>query len=116
MATIDECFNYNSNFDDESVFKCIAQNNFTLLKNVIKMYPESIECLDDYSNTPLLYACYRGSSRIAGYLLARGADYMRINIFGNYIYPTLASHTIQIEHFVHYFLPENRKKVKTLWI
>lgn len=68
-----------------NLFECIAQNDLTRLQSFLEKYPDAIECLDAYSNTPLLYACFRGFSEIVMYLLACGADYKRINIFGNFL-------------------------------
>lgn len=75
----------NDNFIDLNhlIFECIERNDLTTLKHLLSFDDaQFLECLDDFSNTPFLYACHLGRYRIAAYLLAHGADYKRINIFG----------------------------------
>lgn len=65
------------------IFKCIEQNDLTNLRYLLSLNAQALECLDDFSNTPFLLACYFGRNRIVHYLLSNGADHQRINIFGN---------------------------------
>lgn len=67
------------------VFGFILRNDLVGLQTALKQFPDTIEYIDQYSNTPLLYACYYGRSQIVSYLLAIGANHQRINIFGKYI-------------------------------
>lgn len=78
----------NKNLEDSSfdfnhfIFDCIARNDLQNLEHLLLLDGNAIECLDEFSNTPLLYACFYGRHRVVNYLLAKGADYKRINIFG----------------------------------
>lgn len=66
------------------VFNSISQNDFASLQSVLIIHPDALEFLDKFSNTPLLFACYCGRSQFVRYLLAHGANYKRINVFGKY--------------------------------
>lgn len=64
------------------VFDAISRNDFVKLKTALKKYPDALEYVDKCSNSPLLYACYCGQSRLVSYLLSLGANYERINVYG----------------------------------
>lgn len=66
------------------VFNAILQNDLARLRSVLHIMPDALEFTDQYSNTPLLYASYRGRSQLTRYLLAIGANPKRINVFGKY--------------------------------
>lgn len=67
-----------------SVFNLIARNDLRGLRMVFNEHPDAIEMLDRYLNTPLLYACHLGHSRVVRYLLGVGANHGQLNIFGKY--------------------------------
>lgn len=48
----------------------------------LKVPGVAIEQLDDCSNTPVLYACYLGRQRFVKLLVEAGANFNRINIYG----------------------------------
>lgn len=66
------------------IFDSIAHNDLRCLQMALSAHPDAIEMLDRYLNTPLLYACHLGHSRIVQYLLAIGANCGQLNIFGKY--------------------------------
>lgn len=65
------------------IFELVSHNNLADLETILKQFPHVLESTDLFSNTPLLYACFCGKSDLVSYLLAEGANYKRINIFGN---------------------------------
>lgn len=71
------------------VFTLILQNDLAKLRSVLNIRPDALESIDQYSNTPLLYASYRGRSQLTRYLLAIGANPKRINVFGKYSSPKI---------------------------
>lgn len=82
MERLNENIEENSFDFNHLIFECIARNDLRNLEQLLSLDGNAIECLDDFSNTPLLYACYCGRHRAVNYLLAKNADYKRINIFG----------------------------------
>lgn len=66
------------------IFDSIARDDLNGLKNILRIFPHGLELLDNCLNTPLLYACHCGRSRVVQYLLRLGANYMCLNIFGKY--------------------------------
>lgn len=67
---------------ESQIMEAVKRNDLFSLQLVLDKFPHALECIDEYSNTPLLLACYRGYDRIVAHLLKCGADYKRINIFG----------------------------------
>lgn len=67
------------------IFDLIAHNDLRGLQMALNAHPDAIEMLDRYLNTPLLYACQLGYSRIVRYLLGVGANSGQLNIFGKYM-------------------------------
>lgn len=65
------------------LFKFIAEQNFAGIEGMLSKSNVGLEHLDEISNTPFLYACYLGRYPFVKYLHKRGADIMRINVFGN---------------------------------
>lgn len=82
MERFDEKIGDNSFDFNHLIFECITRNDLQNLEHLLLLDGNAIECLDGFSNTPLLYACCYGLNRIVKYLLAKGADFKRINIFG----------------------------------
>lgn len=82
MERLNENVEDNSDDFNHLIFECIARNDLQNLEHLLLLDGNAIECLDDFSNTPLLYACYFGRHRLVNFLLAKGADFKRINIFG----------------------------------
>lgn len=67
---------------ESQVLEAVGRNDLLGLQLMLDKCPHALECIDEYSNTPLLLACYRGYERIVAHLLKCGADFKRINIFG----------------------------------
>lgn len=89
------------NFENAShlIFDAIAQNDMNDLKIALQSVPDALETADRSLNTPLLYACYCGHSRIVDYLLGLGADHGRLNLFGKHKTKTDFPQTKQLSHF-----------------
>lgn len=78
------------------VFQAIEQNDLLGLKKIIRSSRAVMELADAYSNTPLLYACYRGRKDHLLYLLSKGANPHCINIFGKYPYSTKKTNDLEL--------------------
>ncbi|XP_031640979.1 DNA replication inhibitor plutonium [Contarinia nasturtii] len=78
------------------VFDSISRNDLTALQKSLKLYPDALEYMDRFSNTPLLYASYCGRSCLVRYLFVLGANHHRINIFGQNVL-SLATYSGDIE-------------------
>lgn len=77
------------------IFTSIFGNDLSGLQTLLKINPDHLECMDECSNTPLLYACYCGRSPLVDYLLAFGANHQQLNIFGKYtLHPKSKYHMI----------------------
>lgn len=78
------------------VFDSIFRNDLATLQTSLKIYPDALEYMDRFSNTPLLYASYCGRSCLVRYLFSLGANHHRINIFGKYTQLVKKIHTTQL--------------------
>lgn len=72
--------NNNNNFQ---LFEMIRLNHFVDFQIILKNQNNNLEMLDEYSNTPLLFACYMGRYLFVKLLCESGANFNRINIYGN---------------------------------
>lgn len=71
---------------EKQMLESVKRNDLFSLHFILDKYPFTLECVDEYSNTPLLLACYRGYDRIVAHLLKCGAEHRRINVFGKYLH------------------------------
>lgn len=68
----------------KKLFAQIEQTNFSGFVETLSKSNMGLEYLDENSNSPVLYACYFGRYPFVKYLVEFGANYKRINVFGNY--------------------------------
>lgn len=74
---------------EAQMIESVRRNDLFSTLLILDKYPFTMECVDEYANTPLLLACLRGYDRIVANLLRNGADHKRINIFGKYLMTNL---------------------------
>lgn len=61
-----------------------ANDQQQLLDTLYASSKSGLEYLDRFENTPLLVAAYLGRADLVRILLQHGANYKRINLYGNY--------------------------------
>lgn len=69
----------------EKLFAHIAAQNFDGMVGMLSQSLIGLEYLDENANTPFLFACYLGRFLYVKFLVSRGANIKRINVFGNSI-------------------------------
>lgn len=66
----------------KKLFEYIERQNFNGMDQMLSKSQIGLEHLDDFSNTPFLFACYLGRYPFVKYLAECGANILRINVLG----------------------------------
>lgn len=83
MSTSTKLEKLNERWYGRQIIECINRNNFNGLIDFLSKTNVGLDYLDEFANTPFLYACYLGRCHFVKFLSDCGANVQRINIYGS---------------------------------